>query len=134
VCCLSLEQTFITVRPKEGLLHRCKKVEELNLRKARIGNTQIERVLTYWPTLRRLNLVLAHRGTPVTMPHGVFGGASHAPPTQSCIVRVNGVTLGLIGAHLGSTLTHLSLESCRKLRDSSFVEVLATSHTGSLLI
>ncbi|ELR13211.1 Fbox/LRR-repeat protein [Acanthamoeba castellanii str. Neff] len=83
---------------EEGLLHRCKKVEELNLRKARIGNTQIERVLTYWPTLRRLNL--------------------------SCIVRVNGVTLGLIGAHLGSRLTHLSLESCRKLRDSSFVEVL----------
>ncbi len=35
-------------------------MEELNLRKARIGNTQIERVLTYWPTLRRLNLVIAH--------------------------------------------------------------------------
>jgi hypothetical protein len=55
-----MAQTTLTSRPKEGLLHRCKKVEELNLRKARIGNTQIERVFTYWPTLRRLNLVIAH--------------------------------------------------------------------------
>jgi hypothetical protein len=43
--------------------------------------------------------------------------------SKNCVERVNGPTLTLIGEHVGTRLTSLKLESCRKIRDIGFVEV-----------